>query len=380
MNILMISRGIPSPRDAQYGGFEFDQAKALTSMGHHVTVVAVDTRFRFYWRKIGLTARVQDGIRTYNLFYCPAAILGLLGRRFRKSVIRRQWNKLARIIAEEKHPVDIIYAHYLFNAYYAVQCFKEFHAPVVGMEHWSELNREPMKRNVVRMAEYTYPRLAHLLAVSEPLKARIQEKFGIQATVVHNMVGKEFTYTASQAKEPFTFICVGSLFPVKNHALLIAALAKAKLPRDKWQLILVGEGDERLALQTQIMKEGLTKNVHLVGLKNKQEIAQLHNNSHVFVLPSRSENFSVAVLEALACGLPVVASICGGIKECIDEKNGLLFEVDDVKGLTQCLEHMYTHYQEYDRQAIAKDCQARFSAEVIARQLTDIFEHITNTQ
>ena len=162
--------------------------------------------------------------------------------------------------------------------------------------------------------------------------------------------------------------------------MLIAALAKAKLPRDKWQLILVGEGDERLALQTQIMKEGLTKNVHLVGLKNKQEIAQLHNNSHVFVLPSRSENFSVAVLEALACGLPVVASICGGIKECIDEKNGLLFEVDDVKGLTQCLEHMYTHYQDYDRQTIAKDCQARFSAEVIARQLTDIFEHITNTQ
>jgi glycosyltransferase involved in cell wall biosynthesis len=380
MNILVASRGIPSKRDPQWGSFEFDQAKALASMGHHVTVVAVDTRFRFYWRKIGLTARVQDGIQTYNLFYCPAAVLGLLGRRFRESVIRWQWNKLARIVAEEKHPVDIIYAHYLFNAYYAVQCFQEFNAPVVGMEHWSELNREPMKRNVIRMAEYTYPRLAHLLAVSEPLKARIKEKFGIQATVVHNMIGKDYRYAPDKQPRPFTFISVGSLRKMKGFDSLLNAFAQTRLPKDKWRLTIVGDGSEAPHLRRLIHSLQLQENVMLVGQKNAKEINALLNRSDVFVLASRSETFGVVYIEAMSCGLPVIATECGGPADFVTKQNGLLVPVDDVKGLTHCLEHMYTHYQEYDRQAIAKDCQARFSAEVIARQLTDIFEHITNTQ
>ena len=376
MNIVVISRGIPSKRDAQWGGFEFDQAKALANMGHKVIVASVDTRFRFYWRSFGLTEGEKNGIKTYNMFFCPTAVSGLLGRKFKEYIMRRQWLRMVEVIHARMEHVDVIYAHYLFNAYYAVQCMQSLHAPVVAMEHWSALNREPIAKEVVRMADYTYPRLAQLLAVSQPLKERIQNRFGIPATVVHNMVGKEFKYTASQPNKLFTFITVGSLFPVKNHALLVSALAKLNLPQKEWQLIIVGEGKERIPLQAQIAGAGLSDNIHLVGLKDKQTIAQLLNSSHVFVLPSRSENFSVAVLEALACGLPVVASICGGIRECIDDKNGLLFEVDDTDGLAQCLKYMFEHYGNYNRKAIADDCLARFSPEIIAGQLKDIFETI----
>ena len=101
---------------------------------------------------------------------------------------------------------------------------------------------------------------------------------------------------------------------------------------------------------------------------------QILKNSSIFLLPSRNENFSVAVLEALACGLPVIASICGGIRECINEKNGLLFPVDDVEKLAQSILYAVQHLDKYDRKAIAEDCQARFSPEVIAKQLTQIFE------
>ena len=374
MNILVFSRGIPSARDAQYGGFEMDQAKALAQMGHRVIMASVDTRFRFFWRKPGITIGEQDKVQTYYMFYCPSAILQLLGRRICERIVRWQWRKLIAHIQLTTPQIDIVYAHYLFIAYYAVQCANQLQAPIIAIEHWSALNREPISANVQRMAQYTYPKVSQLLVVSEPLKTRIQQKFKVNPIVVHNMVGKEFTYTASKQNALFTFVCVGSLLPIKNHTLLISALAKSVIPKNQWQLIIVGEGKKRLALQTQINQLGLTENIHLVGLKNKQTIAQMHNTGHVFVLPSISENFSVAVLEALACGLPVVASICGGIRECIDEKNGILFEVNDVDGLAKALEHMFYHYQNYDRQAIADDCQARFSSEVIAKQLTDIFE------
>ena len=162
----------------------------------------------------------------------------------------------------------------------------------------------------------------------------------------------------------------------KGFDLLPKAFALADLPKDKWQMLVIGEGEEHATLQQQIDTAGYHDNIILTSKKGKEEIARLLNQSNVFVLPSRNENFSVAVLEALACGLPVVASICGGIRECIDEKNGLLFVVDDVEGLAKCLKHMYEHYQEYDRQAIADNCQARFSSKVIAKQLTDIFEDV----
>lgn len=87
-----------------------------------------------------------------------------------------------------------------------------------------------------------------------------------------------------------------------------------------------------------------------------------------------NENFSMAVLEALACGVPVISSICGGIRECIDDSNGLLFEVDDVKGLTQAIQTLVDHPDRFDHCTIAEDYERRFAPHVIADQLTRIFE------
>ena len=90
------------------------------------------------------------------------------------------------------------------------------------------------------------------------------------------------------------------------------------------------------------------------------------------------ENFSVAVLEALSAGLPVVATICGGIKECIDDKNGILVPVEDVDALANAILDIYKNLRNYDRQVIADDCKNRFAPEVIARQLTSIFEEVVS--
>ena len=84
--------------------------------------------------------------------------------------------------------------------------------------------------------------------------------------------------------------------------------------------------------------------------------------------------------EAMACGLPVIATPCGGPEEFVNEKNGLLVPVDDVKALAAAIQHMYEHHLDYDHQTIADDCKARFSAEVIALQLTKIFEAVINKQ
>ena len=111
-------------------------------------------------------------------------------------------------------------------------------------------------------------------------------------------------------------------------------------------------------------------------MKTKQEIVNILCESNAFVLPSRSENFSVAVLEALSAGLPVVATLCGGIKECIDEKNGLLVPVEDTNALADAIVNICKNIDNYDRKAIAENCKQRFAPSVIAKQLTGIFEKV----
>lgn len=374
MRIFIIARGYPTKHNPQWGCFEKDQALALARLGHEVVILSY--RQHPFLPNIGYRVIEDNGIRSVSYNILPGRIFGQHGAWLRVRFEQWELTKAYMRAVELYGKPDIIYSHYLFVSVIAVCLREKFHVPIVAIEHWSELNREPMRNYVRKIATRTYPAVNQLLTVSEPLQERIASIFNVRSIVVHNMISSEFSQAETRYPDKFNLISVGSLFPVKNHALLVSALALLDLPKDQWQLTIIGEGGERQNLQRKINESGLSDNIHLVGQKSKEEVAQFLRSSSVFVLPSKSENFSVAVLEALSCGLPVIASICGGIRECIDKKNGLLFEVDDVQGLADSLQYMYEHHREYDRQAIAADCKARFSSEVIAKQLTVIFEDV----
>lgn len=376
MNILIISRGVPNPNDAQWGSFEFDQAKALAKYGHNVIVACVDTRFRMLHRKIGITRRCVDGVTTYIFFCMPSAFIKLFGEKIHRRFLAWQWRKLGEAIQRLEDKIDVIYTHYLFNSYYAVNCLKPLQAPIVAIEHWSKINEQPVPPIVTFYATATYPQTKKVITVSKSLQERLKELFGIEAEVVYNLVGTEFGYKPKLKSDKIRFVATGSLIKRKGFDLLPEAFKLADLPRDKWELYIIGEGEEHQNLQRQIDAYGFGSNIHLTGAKDKREIASILNQCDAFVLPSRNENFSVAVLEALACGVPVISSICGGIRECINDKNGILFEVDDVRGLAKAIKSIYTDPQCFNRQTIAAECKSRFSSEVIAKQLTGIFEGV----
>ena len=145
-----------------------------------------------------------------------------------------------------------------------------------------------------------------------------------------------------------------------------------------WELVIIGEGPERGSLQQSIEKYGLQNNIKLIGRKNKEEIIERLNDSTMYVSSSRSENFSVSIIEALSAGLPVVATECGGIKECLNANNGLLAPVENACDLANAILSMNSNIKKYDRKSISDDCRNRFSPNVIARQLTSIFEEVIN--
>lgn len=379
MNILMIARGYPTPKEPQWGCFEQDQAEALQRYGHRVVVASVDSRFLWRKRKIGTTIYNKNGVVYYNLFWVPGAIVNLLGGRRLSLYIRQlQLLRLYKMIIAKYGKPDVVYGHFFANTAMGVVLKQKFGLPLVGIEHAARFNDDILDKHTKELSNLAYANTDAMIAVSESLRQRLYFHFHKESFVVHNLVAYEFEKREHKgvSSDVFQFVSTGTLEHRKGFDLLISAFFKTQLWRKNVRLLIIGGGDEEEILHKMIEKVGLSEKIQLVGRKTRAEIADILCASHAFVLASRSENFSVAVLEALSVGLPVIATICGGIKECINERNGLLVPVEDVDALTKALVEMYENYSRYDTDYIVSDYQNRFSSAVIAHQLTKIFEEV----
>ena len=381
MNILLVSRGYPTKQEPTWGCFEKDQAESLSQLGHKVTIISVDIRFRWHWRKLGVTHQIIDGVNVYDLFCIPYALLFFLPTHLKHKFYAFLYKRLCKKVIQTGGIPDVIYAHYLNYMYYGIQLQKELNVPLVGIEHWSEMGKKEIQPSTLQRALQIYSQLDQLIVVSSALKQNILNNIPLQTPIhiVNNMVGNEFRYTPVQSHHPLTLVSTGSLIQRKGYDLLIEALAQIPdLPQD-WQLLIIGDGILKSKLEKTITDKGLQQHIHLVGRKNKQQIADIFHNSDFFVLPSRSETFGVVYIEALACGLPVIATNCGGPSDIVYQENGLIVPNENIAALADAIQYMATNLNKYNRQTIALNCLDNFSPTVIAKQLTAIFQEATKT-
>ena len=116
--------------------------------------------------------------------------------------------------------------------------------------------------------------------------------------------------------------------------MLIRAFSKAFKDQPKVNLTIVGDGPEYNNLNNLIKTLKMEKQISLYGSANREEVKMLLQKSDAFVFSSQYETFGVVLIEAMACGLPVVATKCGGPESIIDsDKVGLLSEINEMNYL-----------------------------------------------
>lgn len=131
---------------------------------------------------------------------------------------------------------------------------------------------------------------------------------------------------------------VGRLAQNKGADVLLKAaeLVNRRYPDTHW--VVVGEGAEKSALQQLAAETGLTGRIHFVGILPREGVYAAMKGFDIAVVPSREEGFGLTALEAMGCGLPLVASRVDALQEVvIEEKTGLLFPVEDVNALAASL-------------------------------------------
>jgi glycosyltransferase involved in cell wall biosynthesis len=133
---------------------------------------------------------------------------------------------------------------------------------------------------------------------------------------------------------PLRLLCVARLIERKGQRHLIDAVKGLVDQGIEVTLDLVGTGDARAAYEAQVQALGMEGRVRFLGYVPREEIGHHYAAAHVFVLASFNEGMSVATLEAMAAGLPVVVTRTGGTAELVEEGvNGLAFDWGDVEGL-----------------------------------------------
>ena len=193
-------------------------------------------------------------------------------------------------------------------------------------------------------------RTAAFIAVSNDMKINMVRRKQIAAEkifVIHNgipapaAVSGESTpipciEAIKKGGEPVILCSVGRLAEIKNYRTLIAAFHEVRKHQAGIKLLLVGDGPERMQLEETIADLKLDNDVFMPGFS--QEVLSILKQVNVFILPSFFEGISIAMLEAMSVGLPVIASRVGGNIELIEDgRNGFLFAPDDREALVSSI-------------------------------------------
>ncbi|MEM4188092.1 MAG: glycosyltransferase [Candidatus Hadarchaeum sp.] len=246
--------------------------------------------------------------------------------------------------------------------------------------HWSG----PLCRWLVRKL---FPnRVSHFIAVSRGIRQGIQSLLEIPSEriiVIPNCVEldrlKKMAATSNVAmpkQDLLRLVTVGRLHQAKGMDILLHALAKLKHQSRDWECYILGDGPERLRLTQLAETLGLKGHLYFVGYA-QNPYAWLRT-ADIFVSPSRWESFGVAIVEAMALGLPVVATATDGARDIIcNGVDGLLVPVENALALAEALTNLVHNpslRQRLGENAMQKALQ--FDAPLIAERYAELVKQL----
>jgi glycosyltransferase involved in cell wall biosynthesis len=374
LRVLVTPDWYPWPDEPLSGIFCREQAQAITRcVDARVLAWRSEPQLRVPFR---LTATQECGLLTYRLRHANTAIprsgfasklAGLL--------------KLRSILWREGWRPDVIHAHEFSAGPVAATLGLLTGAPVVYSEHYSGFALGTLDKREQRRARWAFGRGRLVCPVSADLAKYVAAIApGVAIKPIPNVVDTDlFVPPESWGPGPsLRLISVGSLWPIKGHRRLIAAVATLRRRGAQLTLEVIGDGPLRNDLERTSAELGVDDVVTFAGRLDKAAVAGALRRSDAFVLPSLWENLPCALLEAMAVGLPAVATRVGGVAEVVGPGEGILVERDSTDDLVRGLSAMIESVAAFDRAGLRRKAVASFSHEVVARQWAEVYASVTN--
>lgn len=349
MHLLVVAISFPSPDNPYPGNFIGQQVRVLTERVERITVLcpvprvpSFISKFRRFAAKASLPERYDmvDG-RCEVLF---PRYLKAPGNIF-LTWTTAQWCRLVdRTIARfaKTCPVSVVHAHGgSVSAWAAVNAAKRHKIPCVVTYHGSEVHtvlayrRRGWKlcRDSFQSADLNLPVSGLLMRI---LMSSVQPRGKCETLLLG--VDRTRFYPAADLSSAPQALSVGRVEEAKGAYDLLEAWAKVLSHSPNARLTMVGEDRTNGLFMRRARSLGIDDSINLTGPLPGDQVAGLMRASRIFCLPSHNEGTPVSMMEAISCGLPVVATRVGGIPDIVDHgTTGLLVEKSDIAELASAL-------------------------------------------
>lgn len=282
----------------------------------------------------------------------------------------RLWKLFRQYRPQIVHSYNIATLEYQFIAFLAGVPFR------IHAEHGRDiydLDGSNKKYQILR--RILNPFIHYWVPVSQELAVWLKDTVKIPARkvqLIYNGIDLELYKPINRPhKEIFTVGAVGRMVPVKDQLTLVKAieylLKQTPDIRNKLRLIIVGDGELLPTIQAYICEHHLQDDIDLLGARN--DVSEILKTIDVFVLPSLAEGIALTLLEAMASGLPVIATNVGGNPELVEDGvNGMLVPSQSLGALAQAIEYYLNHGEVCSKQGEQgrKKIESYFSIDAMA--------------
>jgi len=241
---------------------------------------------------------------------------------------------------------------------------------------------------VRRWVTQTARKCAYHVSVSEYVRQSVEQLAGVRQNFVvipNGVDGSMFTTSVNgHGRMPGQILFVGAVRPVKGVDILLKSMRLLADRGVSTQVVLVGEAyygayrQEEIRLKQMVSDLGLEHRVQFVGKKAPHELVGYMQQCAALVLPSRAESFGMVLVEALACGTPVVTTRCGGPEEIVNEHVGVLVPPEDPEALASGIEHVLEHNADYHPARLRAHALENFGLDSVGRRLEDLYQKALN--
>ena len=312
-------------------------------------------------------------VSTYPLFQYPPYSLALASR-------------MAEVA--ERHSLDLLHVHYAIphsiSALLAQQMTTSRRLPFITTLHGTDITLVGTDRSYFPITKFSIERSDGVTTISEYMRRRTVEFFGVQnpIEVIHNFVNCSLYRPdpEAQRKGRKRILHISNFRPVKRVLDCIYAFAKVRQHVDA-ELVMAGDGPDRGPAEGLAGELGLDPYVRFLGKQDHME--RLIPRMYALHLPSEMEAFGLAALEAMACGVPPVATRTGGVPDLITHSiDGFMEPVGDVDAQAARLTELLTEDALHARIAAAarNTAETRFCTDLIIPQYEAYYARVLGTE
>jgi L-malate glycosyltransferase len=379
MHVLIVPNSYPNSFNPVSGIFFRDQAEALAKNGVKTGILAVvpitiKEIFKQKKRLFELNIFEKNGVTTY-LFLFPA---------FPKTDLIKQWVRkkiglwLFKKYAAKNGIPDIQHVHVYTTACIAQAIKRKYQVPYIITEHSSSFLLNILTSYQKVLARKAYAESSLRIAVSQKLAMLLGDNFGYSFSYVPNATDTDYFKPLSNRipNKKYRLLNVANLNANKQHEMLLFCFQKIVKENPLVQLIIGGAGPEENRLRKLSSKLQLDAYVSFLGKLSRHEVLREMQKCDAFILSSKFETFGVVLIEAMACGKPVVTTQSGGPESIIiNETYGILTK-NSVESLSAGIVKMVNNKAYYNSENIRLFVEINFSAKAVSTQLKRAYRQV----